>query len=124
MNCFSWDSRIRRAEELARTAPGSAELLAFYAHMARFQRGVYERVRESAATNCVTVLEPEYPPLLRLIQRIGPPPLAAKAGELAKEDRPFADLMTAGEAPAELQFFARVLLQPYMEGAAPRHRIV
>jgi FdhE protein len=122
MNCFSWEKRIRRAEELARAIPESAELLGFYQQVARFQQHVYERLKAGAASDCATALEQEYPPLLRLIQRIGPAPLAARAVELQEEPRPFAEVMTSDCAPTELQFFARVLLQPYMEDAANRHR--
>src|SRR5204863_9095093 len=49
-----------------------------------------------------------------LIRRIGPDALAAKAEELERERPKVSDIVLA-DVPAELSFFARVLLQPYME---------
>src|SRR6266496_88074 len=125
MNCFSWEKRIRRAEQLANEHAASAELLRFYAQVARFQQAVSERLKSSAAdASGPSSLEPDYPHLLRLVQRIGPGPLAARASDLEKEGRSLEEVLaivwngtdTSG-ASADLQFFARVLLQPYMENA-------
>jgi FdhE protein len=116
LTLYSWDKRIRRAEQLADDYPASAEVLRFYAQVARFQQGVYERLkRQPAGATDPAVLEPDFPPLLRLIQRIGPAPLAGRARELERENRSFRELL-AIDAP-ELLFFVRVLLQPLMECA-------
>src|SRR5262249_5438353 len=116
LTLYSWDKRIRRAEHLADDYPASAEVLRFYAQVARFQQGVYERLkREAAGATGPEALEPDFPRLLGLIQRIGPAPLAGKAGEFKRENRSFQDLL--GINDPEVRFFVRVLLQPMMECA-------
>jgi FdhE protein len=115
MNQFSWDQRIRRAEQLAAEHAEAAEMLRFYAQVAHFQKGVYERLKaQGASASPPECLEPEFADLLRLIQHIGPPAMAARARELETQRRTFAEI-TAEDAPEDLVFFARVLLQPYME---------
>jgi FdhE protein len=100
MNRIPWDARIRRAELLAERYPATAEILRFYAQVARFQKSIYER-------NGSGPPEIDLPDLFCLIQRIGPPPLAEKARLLTRDP-----------------FFDRVLLQPYAErranGLAPQ----
>ena len=44
MSASAWDRRIARAEKLAGAHPAAAELLTFYAQIARFQKGVYEAI--------------------------------------------------------------------------------
>jgi len=44
----AWQQRIRRAEHLAAQHPFAAEILAFYIHLARFQEGLHERLRDSS----------------------------------------------------------------------------
>ncbi|MCU1233774.1 MAG: formate dehydrogenase formation-like protein, partial [Candidatus Solibacter sp.] len=115
MNGFSWDNRIRRAELLANEYPASAEILRFYGQVARFQQGVYERLKsripEALLPSC---LERDYLPLLRLVQRIGPARLAEKASDLERNQPAFGELLAAGTSD-DLLFFTRVLLQPFME---------
>lgn len=93
-----WQRRIERAEELAREYPVSAELLHFYRDIARFQ----STVTQSPAEN----LEP----LLALIRRTAPDPLA-QAAHLPVTWNTV--LLSADPMHA---FFARVLLQAF----APR----
>jgi len=115
MNQFSWDQRIRRAERLAAEHPAAAEMLRFYAQVARFQKGVYKRLKAQARSELQPAcLEPDFADLLRLVQRIGPAAMAARARELETQHRTFAEI-TAEDAPEDFVFFARVLLQPYME---------
>jgi hypothetical protein len=40
-----WEKQISRADQLAPNANGSKELLAFYAHLLRAQRDIYDRLR-------------------------------------------------------------------------------
>ena len=40
----SWDLRIERASELSQKHPVMSDLLTFYAHVARFQKSVYEKI--------------------------------------------------------------------------------
>jgi FdhE protein len=112
---FSWDKRAKRAEELAAEYAACAEVLRFYAQVAHFQEGVYEKLkRNGTGAMQPDCLEAVFPPLLRLIRRIGPGALAAKAEELERERLKFSDIALA-DGPAVLTFFVRVLLQPYME---------
>jgi len=111
MTPFSWEKRIRRAEELANQQPAGAELLRFYAQVARFQKGVYERLDRGNLHP--SLLEPDLLPFLRLIQKMGPPAVAEQAREM---ERARASLDEVLVDPAE--FFARALLQPYMERLA------
>jgi len=110
MIAFPWDKRIRRAEELADQQPASAEFLRFYAQVARFQKGVYDRLKRDSRDLHPTLLAPDLLPFLRLIQNIGP---AAVAGESREMERANTSLDDVLADPA--QFFARALLQPYME---------
>lgn len=128
---WSWETRIRRAEQLAVEYPASGEVLRFYRHVAHFQQGVYERLKlEGTGTPLPHSLEADCPRLFRLIQRIGPAPLAEKAGDLERGHSALVDVLTIGgraaDGPAgiadDLLFFARVLLQPYTESMAPRNR--
>jgi FdhE protein len=123
MNWFSWDQRIRRAEQLAHEYSASAEVLQFYGHVARFQKAVYERLKpEDSPAVLPGCLEPHYRPLLHLIERVGPGPLAKRASELEKDRPTFAELLAV--TPTEdLLFFTQVLLQPYMECTVNRNCI-
>lgn len=107
---FSWEKRIRRAEELADQQPASAEILRFYAQVARFQKGVYDRLKLVARDLDPASLEPDLLPFLRLIQNIGPPAVAEEARELERDSTSLEDVLADTD-----QFFARALLQPYME---------
>jgi FdhE protein len=95
-----WERRIERATELSRQYPVSAELLYFYRDIARFQSTVSGTGAEH--------LEP----LLALIRRTAPDPLAQAAHLPVTWD----DLLR-GADPLHA-FFARVLLQPVTEQRA------
>ena len=107
---FPWDKRIRRAEDLADQQPASAEFLRFYAQVARFQKGVYDRLKMVTRDLDPQLLEPDLQPLLRLIQTIGPAAVAERARELEQANTPLEEVLADPD-----QFFARALLQPYME---------
>ena len=138
MTRFSWDQRIGRAEQLARTHTFAREVLRFYREIACFQKELYGylestngiRISGNPGANRLdsldaTFLFPRFAPLLALVQRVGPPPLAQAAGSLALEDRArWQDLITycwrqdglpATEAYNTQAFFARAFLQPYAE---------
>jgi FdhE protein len=132
MIAFSWDKRIQRAEQLSGEQPASAELLRFYAHVARFQKGVYEGLRpEWSGWLGTASVAPYFPPFLRLIQGIGPPVAAERALQLERDNTSFEDAMALawdGEneidhAPGEAVFFARALLQPYLECLVVRNAL-
>jgi FdhE protein len=119
MTASAWDRRIERAGELAKTCPAAAELLRFYREILQLQKILYQQLasmpKESGPPN-LSVLLPHFAPLLSLVQRVGPAPLAKMAGELAEDRAQWEDLLVnqlnAGEGT---QFFARTLLQPYFE---------
>ena len=138
MTRFSWERRIERAEQLARTQAFASEVLKFYREIACFQKGLYDylestcgvQIRKKQQANLqnsfdATFLPAQFPALLDLVQRVGPSPLAQAAGALAQEDQArWEDLITSfwradglpatGISDTEV-FFARALLQPYAE---------
>jgi len=114
MTASPWDLRIARARELAKSQPSAAEILRFYANVAGFQKTVYEELR-AAPPQDVSVLRPHLPALFVLVKRLGPPPLARAAEELANNYEQSHDLLTDHDAAPERAFFARALLQPYFE---------
>jgi FdhE protein len=125
----AWDRRITRAEKLAYTHPAAAELLKFYAEIARFQRSIDDALSSVKRSDIdTTLLIPHFAPLLSLVRRIGPPPLAETAARLAGRNEALQDLLirwrdsdSAADPNAETNvFFARTLLQPYTECLARR----
>jgi FdhE protein len=117
MNSSAWDRRIARAEKLASSHTAAADVLRFYANITQFQKDVW-----SALIGCpgrpapAAALTPFFRPLLSLVKRIGPPPLAQAADTLANSQ--LQDLIGAwhdADCDEAAAFFARALLQPYME---------
>jgi FdhE protein len=116
----AWDRRIARAEELA-ACPPAAEMLRFYAEIARFQKGVYQNLRAGPPCPDVSILAPYVPSLLSLVARIGPAPLSQAADELARDPTQWETLIAGlGHAEVEEEFFSRCLSQPYYECLAWR----
>jgi FdhE protein len=130
MTGFSWDLRIARASELAKTNSAVAELLGFYQSLARFQKTVYESVASSPGHD-VSILLPHFSPLLALIRMAGSPALkeseALGALEQASEEERL-ELLTAfwqhevesRQLAPEYEFLAHALLQPFAEYLAER----
>jgi FdhE protein len=125
---FSWDRRIARASELLKTNSSVAELLQFYQQLARFQKGIYESVAASDEHD-VGALVPHFFGLLKLIEQAGSPTLKSAAQQLeyaSAEER--LDLLVAfwqhevesRQLPAEYEFFAHAILQPFAEYLAER----
>jgi formate dehydrogenase maturation protein FdhE len=96
VNDAKWDRRIRRANELASSYPFSAEGLRYYAHLATFQKGVYDEIQKALADSPKIssdrplrdeldffLLLPKFPGFLSVIQKIAPAPLAQAATTLA-----------------------------------------
>ena len=119
MTAFSWDQRIARAEKLAEEQPGGAEMLRFYAAVARFQKVVYERLKASAGSVDPAVLAPDFLEFVHLIQRIGPSAIAGEARALERGNTSWEQLLAADVT----HFFARALLQPYTECLVSRNNI-
>ncbi len=116
MTRSEWDRRIERAEELARTHTAAREILRFYAEIARVQKAVYVTLHATRPRRPdVSVLLPHFSPLLSLVQRVGPAPLARMAEELAQDRAQWAGLLANQETGEDKEFFSRALLQPYFE---------
>jgi FdhE protein len=125
---FSWDRRIARAAELSKTHAAVSELLGFYQGLVLFQKGVYQSVSAVSDHN-VTMLVQFFPALIALIKKSGSPSLKEAASHLehaSEQDRK--DLLMAfwqhevesRQVPAEYEFFANALLQPFAEYLAER----
>jgi FdhE protein len=114
----SFEARIARATELAKTHPGESSLLNFYRELAQFQKQVFDDVRARSETD-LRALASHFPRLIELVQRSGPELLANSSSKLTE------DLLTEHwqgtvEYDPAGRFFARVLLQPYAEYLASR----
>src|SRR6185295_8413586 len=123
-----WDRRIARAEKLATAHPSAAEILKFYAEIAGFQKSVFTKLATVEVSGLdTTLLAPHFSPLLSLVRKIGPPPLADAAADLVTRPDALQTLLISwrdSEAGAEpYGFFRSTLLQPYMESAASRSEI-
>lgn len=132
----TWESRIRRAEQLATEMSASRELLSFYALVLRLQKDTYEGLRRLEGWLPSGALEADLPvvrarmaDLLRLVEANGPPSLADQARTLLEASTPELDsmLIQYWKAPSDTQFFAKAFLQPYAQwsretGATPIDR--
>jgi len=136
MKVSPWQQRIQRAEHLAKQYSFAAEILGFYAKVARFQEDFYGRL-EAAAEGLSKVSSreqsfdpPESPellatfrPFLSLVEKLGPARLAALARDLQQSspeswsellDTSWSATESASDEPPE-EFLARAFLQPYAE---------
>jgi FdhE protein len=118
----SWDTRIRRAEELAGKADPTKELLTFYAKLLQSQKEVDEFLRSrrgwlpsGSLAEDLPVLKECLPTVLRAVELNGPAPLAEEARNLISQDSELIDemLLEYWRAPSATQFFAKAFLQPY-----------
>lgn len=119
---YSWEDRIERARQLAATLPHAGEILAFYAEILEWQRGLFDFL---AARSVSGAFESDHPlllerfgSLLELVTERGSEALAAQADDLAARPESWRELLAAywnGAPNGELVFFARVCLQPYLE---------
>ncbi len=135
----TWDQRIARAGELAELYPFAAEVLGFYAGVARFQKALYGYIQQARGKSPLpgssfrdsldpVLLLPRFPGFLKTVKDLGPAPLAALAEQIAAEKellwekllRDFWLRSEAGEIPYPEIFFARGFLQPYAEFIAQR----
>ena len=139
-----WQRRIARAEALGARYSFAAEILRFYAAIARFQEKLYGELagsRSSAEAGggapdsepFARPLPPElgrrFGPFLGVVEQNGPGPLREAARELSNggEDAHF-QLLTAfwngsetgALPPGPNDFFARAFLQPYAAGIRSR----
>lgn len=117
-----WTKQIERADQLAAEPSGSKELLAFYAQLLRAQEQIYESFRSRKDWLPSGDLEQDLPVilsskngLLETVARHGPESLAAEAQVLLKTDSDAIAslLLDYWRSPADTQFFAKSILQPY-----------
>lgn len=93
-----YDARIRRAQHLGAKHAFAGEVLAFYQHLAIFQKHLYTQLPQNAshapanppdpsadfrAQLDLALLLQHFPDLLSLLQRVGPPPIADAARQLS-----------------------------------------
>ncbi len=125
---------MARAEVLARDWEFARGLLDFYRAVARFQQELFVALkvdvpavpaawRDRLVAGAASALLPYARALVALVERVGPPPLAARAIELGRAGAPRWTALLAGAVAGELgcpddgrdRFFARALVQPYWE---------
>ena len=116
----SWGARIARAQELSRQNSSAADLLGFYANIAAFQKSFYDDLQRTRPAAGIDVVIPWAPGLLKVVAKHGPHALAERAKASAHNETRWREILTCADVdtesaePAEV-FFARALLQPYME---------
>jgi FdhE protein len=103
----TYDRRIDRAGQLASAMPDAAEILRFYVELAKLQKTIFESATDEPHVGQFTEA------LVELVGRTGTPELKALPPVSMEAITSYWHGERSG-SPQE-QFFARVLLQPYME---------
>src|ERR1700733_8840217 len=147
MNTNEWQRRVIRAEEMAERHGAAAEILRFYAAVARFQAEFYRELERSewigkaASSSDPFALWPDREVagglhrLLRVVEQSGPAKLGEAARKLAaRDEQSHLQLLSVfwentswentGNAPAAgtENFFARAYLQPCAGGVVTAER--
>jgi formate dehydrogenase maturation protein FdhE len=91
-----YDARVRRAQHLGAIHPFAAEIMAFYQHLAQFQKRLYNHLAQPTTQHPapasaaqfrssldLALLLQYFPELLSLLQAVGPPPVAESARQLS-----------------------------------------
>lgn len=126
-----WQRRIQRAQELAGQHPFAAEILGFYAHVARFQEDLHQRLSTILQSPMASVdrdltaselseLSSRFELFLSMAEAYGPKPLAGLSRELQTYGRELRSellnrawmMHSASDAEGLL---AQAFLQPYAE---------
>ncbi len=128
MAITAWQRRIRRAEHLVGQHPFAAEILGFYIHIARFQEGLYQRIKSASGRTSVSLPDPDvtelhdsFPSFLSLVEGKAPVRLAQVAHDL-RDSNPnswtdlFAECWMHIDAPTDpKEFLVLAFFQPYAE---------
>jgi FdhE protein len=123
----SWDRRIARAEQLGARRDATTALVAFYATLLAAQRDLYDALKGRARwvptgslARDLEVIRPAVGPLLRVVARSGPEPLAVDARRLLTDGNDAIDgaLLSWWRAPSDQQFFPKAVVQPYVQRLA------
>ena len=98
---FEYDRRIERAEELAERYAFARAPLAFYGEIVTFQKELYAELAQNWGPQAIapaggdvrsemnfTVLLPEYPKFLAVVERNAPGPLAMAATNASRQSSP------------------------------------
>jgi len=122
VTCETWDTRIHRAEELARKSEATREILSFYAKLLQSQKEVDAFLRSrrgwlpsGSLADDLSVVRDCLPILLRTVEAHGPEPLAEEARTVNLSSNAMVDdlLLEYWRNPSDTQFFAKSFLQPY-----------
>jgi len=138
----TWDSRIKRADQLSSTYPFAAQALKFYAGVAAIQEELYAQLQPDTTAaggglwDQLAVFAPikKFPDFLTAIERIAPAPLAQSAAALARGEsaawrRVIEEFLRSSANPAADAkdalglgwCLAWLFLQPYAEFLAGRN---
>jgi Protein involved in formate dehydrogenase formation len=120
--CGWWDKQIQRADQLAVSANGSAALVAFYAHLLRAQKNVYDFLRSrqnwlptGELERDLTIVGDAFPGFVEVIAFRAPEALADDARKLLGAAREQTNdlLVNYWHDPMDTDFFGKAFLQPY-----------
>jgi FdhE protein len=122
----SWDTRIQRAEELAREADPTKVILTFYAKLLQSQKEVDEFLRSrrgwlpsGSLVEDLSVVRECLPIVLGTVEANGPPLLADEARSIVAAPETVDEMfLEYWRSPSDTQFFAKAILQPYMRWLA------
>jgi FdhE protein len=118
----SWDTRVLRAEKLARDSEPTKEILTFYARLLQSQKEVDEFLRSrrdwlpsGSLAEDLPVVRECLPTILSTVEANGPAPLADEARSLLSAPDETVDemLLEYWRSPSDTHFFAKAFLQPY-----------
>jgi FdhE protein len=129
---MAWEKKLRRAQELAARHPFAGEALAFYGHVAGFQRELYAGLAKTRPAGSLrgapelSGLFPSFPRFLALLRDTAPRPIAESAAGLTAAGEPrwrevLEDFWRSREESALDAcgaLIAWTFLQPYAEALA------
>lgn len=117
---FTFEQRLARAAELARTHSAAREIVEFYAALTRFQKQIFDEVSARGETRVESLVQ-FFPRFIEVLRRSGPQGLA-DAGEQIADRAALLEACWTGEWHAQW-FFGRALLQPFAESLAARGQV-
>jgi formate dehydrogenase maturation protein FdhE len=125
----TWRRRVQRADQLSTADTTSRTLVAFYAALLRAQADVYDHLTAAgswqpsgALESDLSSLRPQLPKILRAVATSGSASLAIEARRLLTSGAVDLDdtLRRFWRKPADDQFFAKAIVQPYAQRLAER----